>query len=218
MIELKISDRKKALISLLLTFLWLFCLVFASMFSTALGASEAFSEIFFEVIISFIFIFIYILIFWKEEFKQDLSSIKNEKALRFIITLIIFSAGVFLADYLADLVLDIPTSENQALVEDGFKNYPILTIISAVIVAPILEELIFRLFIFKAIKNIAIATLISIFTFTIVHTGLTLDFFTYLPGIIIMVLLYVYKRNIIYSITLHFIINLTYTLIYFIDN
>ena len=78
--------------------------------------------------------------------------------------------NVFIASNAIILILNPgSTANNQDLVNEMYNLYPIYTFILSVILAPIIEELVFRFSIFRPIakKNKTIAYIISVFTFMV---------------------------------------------------
>lgn len=71
------------------------------------------------------------------------------------------------------LIFDHNTSGNQALVETGFAMYPILYAFTAVIFAPIVEEILFRGVLYQELRNkkqYLIPLAISSLSFGLIHT------------------------------------------------
>ena len=99
----------------------------------------------------------------------------------------------------------------EEYVEMLFHDNVIITIISSVILAPILEELVFRRFVFKRMRenvNYITATVLSSLIFGVVHGNMVQAVFAFIIGII---LCYVYEKfnNLIVPIFLHAVVNAT---------
>jgi len=91
------------------------------------------------------------------------------------------------------------------------KPIPIAQLISALVIAPILEELLFRGWIFGYLKhegvNVLVAILVSSLLFAAIHTNTSNVYGSFILG---LVLAFIYHRtnNLFYVITAHFAINL----------
>ena len=113
--------------------------------------------------------------FTRDELKKDLFKFKDEKKRKlyywFIpVTAIAFTAINFGLDKL--ISMGVSVSENQAQIENIFKNggmAPML--VTTILFAPLVEEIIFRKCIFSLCgeKRIALAYVISVVSFTLIH-------------------------------------------------
>ena len=101
---------------------------------------------------------------------------------------------------------------NQNSIVSYIDEYPILMLLSSVVFAPFVEEIVFRKNIFSFFKNDWIGLLISTLLFATIHVLSTFDFihiFPYLFGGFFFSLAYVLsKRNIWVTIIAHSLINL----------
>ncbi|MCL2522368.1 MAG: CPBP family intramembrane metalloprotease [Erysipelotrichales bacterium] len=109
-------------------------------------------------------------------------------------------------------VLDGTTADNQLALEEMFNaGYVVPFFIFVVILAPILEEIVFRKIIFHFIPHDILAILVSAFLFGMLHVVMTGDFihvFPYLLMGLIFGWIYVhFKKNIYAAIFLHTINN-----------
>ena len=155
----------------------------------------------YELIILSIIIFIYR--------KQLINNFKKIKYVHFIeyirywfITIILMS----ITSIIINMLTNINTSSNQKIIIKTFSESPIYIIILASIIAPILEELVFRLSIRKIFNNDKLFIIISGLFFGFMHIAYSSSILEYLyiipysiPGFIF--------ANIFVPIGLHFIHN-----------
>ncbi len=112
-----------------------------------------FKEIY-NISIQVIMIIVFILIF-KDFFKKSFADIKKnhftyfKKYLKFYL----LGLAIMMVSNSLILILGGMTSENETVVRTEFQMYPIYIFISAVIIAPIIEETTFRLGFRKIFKN-----------------------------------------------------------------
>ena len=124
----------------------------------------------YNISIEVIMIILFILIF-KDFFKKSLEDIKKnhftyfKKYFKFYILGLVI---MMLANSLI-LILGGATSENETTVRTEFQLYPIYIFISAVILAPIIEEVTFRLGFRKIFKNNYIFIIVSGLVFGSLH-------------------------------------------------
>lgn len=101
---------------------------------------------------------------------------------------------------------------------EGFSTYQIYISITALIIAPIFEELFFRAFLFKKLilnNGLLTGLLVSSFLFSIIHWETPLNLIpAFIVGIISAVIFYK-TGNIIYSILLHFLYNAVNQAVYY---
>lgn len=163
-----------------------------------------------SIIVSIIFSFlIFDKIFIKEKsfHKKDLRKINSSQ----IYLLLAIAIGLFLFDKILFDGYHYIFIDNFKIEKISAKNYQldfhlILYLISPLILAPILEELIFRKYIFsKLLENnsLILSVLISSFCFSLIHLPNYRNLLpTFIFGIIAAYLFYK-SRNIIYPIILH---------------
>lgn len=129
-----------------------------------------------------------------------------------------FVAFIFIISLLVgqifDNLLQVDTAENQQLLEDLFTKLPIAMTISTVIIAPIIEELIFRGIFFnyffnKNSLNFKILAIVSSgLVFGLVHEfALSINLLQYTILGVLMALIYAYTKNIRYNILFHVLNN-----------
>ena len=113
----------------------------------------------------------------------------------------------------------ISNSENQEIIIEEFKKFPLYTLFLTIFIAPFMEEIIFRLSLNKLIKNKYIYIIFSGLLFGLLHVIGSDNILNYLffipysiPGIILAHTL-VKSDNIFVPISLHFINNLFSTIL-----
>ena len=129
-----------------------------------------------ETLIYLVFLAI-IYLFYRKYLRADFKEIKNgykyyiKIVLKyFAIFFIVKTGAAILTTILSNILnIQIAESENQNLIIDNLKASPIMTIILAVILAPIVEEGIFRLSLRKVINNKYLFILCSGLFFGFIH-------------------------------------------------
>ena len=168
------------------------------------------------------FYLLLLILFLKKELKEELKLLKTNYKDYFIKSILIFLAGALLM-FISTLIISKFTGQsisgNETEIRNFIKNSPLLTIILAVIISPIIEELVFR----KAIKNIFnnkyLFIIISSLIFGLLHVSSIRDINELLfsiPYIIMGIsfaITYQKTNNIFTSIILHSSYNLVLILI-----
>lgn len=173
-------------------------------------------------------ILIILILLYKKDIKKELNKLTKikEKVIGYILKMfLIFMVVKFLVGILSGIILllfnmDIESlnSVNQSTIELLAKESPLLIFISASILAPIYEELLFRLGIKKVIKNKYLFIITSGLVFGLLHIfplseGITLTLgiiqsITYVTMGIFLAYIYENSGNIVNSIGVHFLNNL----------
>ncbi|WP_157758124.1 CPBP family intramembrane glutamic endopeptidase [Acinetobacter larvae] len=116
--------------------------------------------------------------------------------------------------YIFDDILHVGTPENQRLIEEMFRQTPISMTITTVLMAPILEELLFRGIFANYFFNRShlfwniLAIISSSLLFALMHEfALSVALFYYMSIGAIFGVTYFYTRDIRYSIFLHIMMN-----------
>lgn len=146
----------------------------------------------------------------------------NELKWKKILFVLVMYGIMYLIDLLFSTFLDIGTPENQKILEEMFRMTPITIAMMTVVVAPIVEELIFRgLFTTYFMKNEAALSKIVIVVTSSLFFGLihevtpSLSLLYYSSIGTMLSITYLYTKNIKYNILLHFINNLLATYMMF---
>ena len=178
---------------------------------------------YFETLLELIFAVI-ILLFYRKIFTKDLLNFKNsfkgfmnEVFRLFAIFLAIKIASALLTNFIGMMIgIDIGESENQSTIIKITKEAPIMMLISTSILAPIVEEGIFRLGLRKVVNNNYLFIILSGLIFGLMHIFPTdllmvealVYSITYVTMGIYLAYIYVETDNIWINILVHGINNL----------
>jgi len=170
-------------------------------------------------LISYLFLAIVSLSLFGRHLLADFKQIKSLGA---------FLKGIFLgwglllialvaSNALLSFITDVPdSSENQQVIETTLLAYPFLMAITTVLLAPLIEEIIFRLVLMeKTLFHPWINILFSSFLFALIHVVQAGDFIFIIPYMAMGIPLgysYYKTRNICYPIGIHILQNLFSTL------
>jgi len=178
-------------------------------------------------LISSIIIFVLLFIIYYKDIKKDFLIFNKNKKDKIVLIIKLFllfivvkyAVGLITAIIMMMLKLDTNTitSVNQELIETYIKRAPLLMAISTSLLAPIYEELLFRLGFKKVFGNNMLFVLISGTLFGLLHVfpleegiSLTLGIVQSISYVSMGIFLaFVYKKynNIYYSIGIHFLNN-----------
>lgn len=156
-------------INLFLSYLGIFYLINELLVNLGLGDS------FYAIgnfIIYLIAIIVALIIFGIDNIKELLYRFKNTKHIKTgIIIGIIMVSFQLLYGNLISIFIEVGENENQAGINDMTLAAPIITLISLVIEAPLLEELTYRYGLFGFFKKFSkpVAYIVTIVIFTIIH-------------------------------------------------
>lgn len=167
--------------------------------------------------------FIIVLLVYRKELIIDLKNFNIKILLKYIPIYIIGIVLMGISSYIVSSITNIPTAENETLVREYIKLFPVYMTFSTVIYAPFVEEITFR----KTFKNIindkTLFILVSGIIFGLIHIGIsdntTNDLLMIIPYIIMGIdFSYIYCKsdNIFTTITIHSIHNLILLIIQFI--
>ncbi len=176
-----------------------------------------------EISLSFIISLVAYLLY-KKDLKKELIKFKKKKKEYIKLTFKLFSVllavkfitAVIIVILSEILNISLVISENQEIINDILKVNPFYIFIAAVIIAPFLEEVIFRLGVRKVIKNNYLFIIISGLIFGLLHVfpttvGLTkalIDGINYVTIGLLFSYFYVKHKNIYIIILLHGVNNL----------
>lgn len=217
------KKNKEALISLIVFIAYLLLSTYSSNVLTFLGYKnlnttlKIIISLFYNLFILLGVIFIYLKIIVKDfkEFKENLKYYVNNYCKYWILVI----GLMLISNIIVSSISNITTPTNQEYIIKLLEKYPIYTLISTIIIAPILEELIFRLSFRKIFKNDLLFILLSGLVFGILHLSVakTLSELLYIipysiPGFIFA---YTLKKsnNILVPISLHMFHNTVLTII-----
>lgn len=145
------KDIKNALIGFGVIFLYLIGTTAMPVFISSLGINfndlssigKSICIIVYEIVLTLIIIYIY-----KKDFIPNFKDyIKNFKSYlsKYIKYWFIMSSFMILSNIVITMFTTTNISNNQQSIIDSLKQFPVYTIIATIIIAPILEELVFRL-------------------------------------------------------------------------
>lgn len=159
----------------------------------------------------------------RKELKNDISKFKLKSIIRYIPIYIIGILLMGISSYIISNITGIETSQNESIVRQYIKIFPIYMSFSTVIYAPIVEEITFRKTFRNVIKDNILFIVLSGLIFGIVHINITSnsfnDFLIVIPYIIMGIdfsYIYYKSNNIFTTITLHSVHNLILLIIQFI--
>ncbi len=174
-----------------------------------------FGKEFYSILIEVLLILAIFFIF-KDEFKRAFTDLKKNHLKYFTSNFKYYIAGVIIMMMANSLILILGgnSSDNETAIRSQFDMYPIFTFISAVFLAPILEESVFRLSFRNIFKNNILFILASGFIFGGLHLTGMFDsnlFFLYLVAYSAMGVAFAYMlaktNNIFVTMGFHFMHN-----------
>ncbi|MGE6536782.1 CPBP family intramembrane glutamic endopeptidase [Bacillus luti] len=151
------------------------------------------------------------IIFFRKEIIESFTYFKEKTILKIVsIPLVVLFTVIVEQSVMRFLATGQPENQEQ-LLETGVQVPLIFTLLVFGILGPILEEIIFRHIILNRFSHYigtAIASIISIIIFTVLHTNQLSDIAIYLPGSVILTAAYlISKRSIAYVMAIHMLNN-----------
>lgn len=158
-------------------------------------------------IVSYFAIFLTLIIIYYNKLIQDIKRInKNDITYIVISAVVLIVLNFIISNIFVSLNVEM---ENQNTVANLLNNYKLLTIISIVLFAPITEEIVYRYSLSTLFKNKALFIIISSVIFGAMH-GLGIVTILYvLMGIILAFCYLKTDKNIISSIIIHILNNIS---------
>ncbi|MEB8805971.1 CPBP family intramembrane metalloprotease, partial [Bacillus cereus] len=150
--------------------------------------------------------------FYRKEIIQSFSYFKEKTILKVVsIPMVVLLTGI-LEKFVTKFLVNTDQSVNQDAVNQAASEVPfIFALILVGVAGPIVEEIIFRHILvskFSGYVGTAIASIISILIFTVLHSQNLSDFAIYLPGSVIFTVAYlISKRSLAYIIAIHVLNN-----------
>ncbi|PEY74302.1 CPBP family intramembrane glutamic endopeptidase [Bacillus cereus] len=150
--------------------------------------------------------------FYRKEIIQSFSYFKEKTILKVVsIPMVVLLTGI-LEKFVTKFLVNTDQSVNQDAVNQAASEVPfIFALILVGVAGPIVEEIIFRHILvnkFSSYVGTAIASIISILIFTVLHSQNLSDFAIYLPGSVIFTVAYlISKRSLAYIIAIHVLNN-----------
>ncbi len=160
--------------------------------------------------IKFVILIILAIVWYRNYLLSDIKKFKEnwKKFLTIIIVAIILGTIV---DTIINLLITIPESANQELVEDMFSHFPIVESISIVLFAPFIEEIIFRHILIgklSSVIGINFAATLSCVLFAFIHSFFSITIISYLPVSICLTIVYLKtNKNVVASMVFHLLWN-----------
>ena len=173
-------------------------------------------DVFLIMILSFVYLKIIVKDF--KDFKKNKKEYINEYAKYWFLNIALMA----ISNIIISSIIDIKQATNQDYVEDLLVKYPIYSVITTVVIAPVLEELMFRLNFRKIFKTDMLFIIISGLVFGMMHMSIATSMKELLfiipysiPGFIFA---YTLKKsnNIFVPISLHIFHNTVMILLQFI--
>ncbi|GMR64641.1 MULTISPECIES: type II CAAX endopeptidase family protein [Bacillus] len=151
------------------------------------------------------------IIFFRKEIIEGFTYFKEKTILKIVsIPMVVLFTVIVEQAVMRFLATGQPENQEQ-LLETGAEIPLIFTLLVFGILGPILEEIIFRYIILNRFSHYigtAIASIISIIIFTLLHTNQLSDIAIYLPGAVILTAAYlISKRSLAYVMAIHILNN-----------
>jgi hypothetical protein len=151
------------------------------------------------------------IIFFRKEIIESFTYFKEKTILKIVsIPMVVLFTVIVEQSVMRFLATGQPENQEQ-LLETGAEIPLIFTLLVFGILGPILEEIIFRYIILNRFSHYigtAIASIISIIIFTVLHTNQLSDIAIYLPGSVILTAAYlISKRSLAYVMAIHILNN-----------
>ncbi|MCU5066497.1 CPBP family intramembrane glutamic endopeptidase [Bacillus pacificus] len=151
------------------------------------------------------------IIFFRKEIIESFAYFKEKTILKIVSVplVVLFMVSVEQA-VMRFLALGQPANQEEVL-KQAAETPLILTLLVSGILAPLLEELVFRHVLLNRLSNYigtAIASIFSILIFTFMHTNQLSDYALYLPGAVILTAAYlISNRSLAYVMAIHMLNN-----------
>lgn len=224
----KIFNTLKLIISLLLFFsISVISIFILKLFNIDVNKFNNNMMVIYQLIVSLVMFVVLFIIYYKnikedyKKFKENISS-NIKKIIKLFLIFIIIKYIVSFITILIMTILKIDansiSSINQSMIEGYVKSAPILMVINTVILAPMYEEILFRLGFKKVLNKGILFVIISGFIFGILHVfplseGVSLmlgivQSISYVTMGIVLANIYNKTDNIFISIGVHFLNNL----------
>ncbi|MGG1329675.1 type II CAAX endopeptidase family protein [Bacillus tropicus] len=150
--------------------------------------------------------------FYRKEILQSFSYFKEKTILKVVSIPMVVLLTLILETFVTKFLVNTDQSVNQDLVNQAASEVPfIFAVLLVGVVGPIVEEIVFRHILvnkFSGYVGTAIASIVSILLFTVLHSQNLSDFAIYLPGSVIYTVAYlISKRSLAYIIAIHVLNN-----------
>lgn len=156
-------------------------------------------------------------LFWRIRAERKFYKPKNLNPTVLSLIFLIIIASEFLVRPFADLSRLLDNAPAN-FIYNGYSTYRIYATVTALLIAPVFEELFFRRFLFQKLlirNGFLTGLLVSSFLFSIIHWETPLNLIpAFIMGIISATIFYK-TGNIVYCILLHFLYNASSQMIYY---
>ncbi|MFV1005921.1 CPBP family intramembrane glutamic endopeptidase [Bacillus cereus] len=151
------------------------------------------------------------IIFFRKEIIESFAYFKEKTILKIVSIPMVVLFTVIVEQIVMHFLATGQPENQEQLLEKGVEVPLIFTLLVFGILGPILEEIVFRYILLNRFSHYigtAIASIISIIIFTVLHTNQLSDIAIYLPGSVILTAAYlISKRSIAYVMAIHMLNN-----------
>ncbi|ASL64561.1 CAAX amino terminal protease family protein [Bacillus cereus] len=151
------------------------------------------------------------IIFFRKEIIESFTYFKEKTILKIVSIPMVVLFTVIVEQSVMHFLATAQPENQEQLLETGTGIPLIFTLLVFGILGPLLEEIVFRHIILNRFSHYigtAIASIISIIIFTVLHTNQLSDIAIYLPGSVILTVAYlISKRSIAYVMAIHMLNN-----------
>ncbi|KMN69223.1 CAAX protease [Bacillus cereus] len=151
------------------------------------------------------------IIFFRKEIIESFAYFKEKTILKIVSIPMVVLFTVIVEQIVMHFLATGQPENQEQLLEKGVEVPLIFTLLVFGILGPILEEIVFRHILLNRFSHYigtAIASIISIIIFTVLHTNQLSDIAIYLPGSVILTAAYlISKRSIAYVMAIHMLNN-----------
>ncbi|EKS7866375.1 CPBP family intramembrane metalloprotease [Bacillus cereus] len=151
------------------------------------------------------------IIYFRKEIIESFTYFKEKTILKIVSIPMVVLFTLIVEQYVMHFLATGQPENQEQLLETGAEVPLVFTLLVFGILGPILEEIVFRHILINRFSyhiGTAIASIISIMIFTLLHTNQLSDIAIYLPGSLILTAAYlISKRSIAYVIAIHMLNN-----------
>lgn len=201
-------------VSLFMVATFVFFLIAGSYVMGVLGRLDFFSSESFKLIYLLVFqLLLYLFVFFLFRvfvYAEKPAALRTNRPTLFYIQLAVLAYLMTTLTYSLFVYIEWPPSESEEVLEQIFRQYPWFAYLSALVMAPICEELFFRHFIFNTLRKHMgpfWTIFFSALLFGLFHMNLRQFIFTPLLGIVLGAV-YEKSRNLKHCVFIHFVFNL----------
>ena len=164
--------------------------------------------------VNYLILFIFGIIYYNKDIKKAMKDILSYKKLAMYSMLV--GIGSIAVSIVINYVLSIGETANQTTVNEVLLENPVMSFFTIVLLGPLVEEIIYRHIFLGKLSNMipkGVAITFSVFMFSYIHTGFSIEILVYIPIAIGITIMYLkFNKNLIVSYIYHILWNL-YTFI-----